>query len=76
MPIYEYICKDCGHEFEKFVPRMNSVVECKKCSGSNIEKKFSVFGTTATSQIANKCSAAESCPAASTCGCHGKCGCH
>ena len=77
MPIYEYICKDCGHAFEKLVPRVNSAVECEKCSSGNVEKQFSVFGTTATSQTAAPaCAAAKDCPAASGCGCHGNCGCH
>lgn len=77
MPIYEYICKDCGHAFEKLVPRVYTSVECEKCSSSNVEKQFSVFGTTATSQTAAPaCAAAKDCPAAGGCGCHGKCGCH
>ncbi len=79
MPIYEYHCKKCGHDFEKLVPRAGTPVECEKCQSDDVEKLFSVFGTNATSQTAPAaCPAADSCPAAATsgCGCHGKCHCH
>ena len=79
MPIYEYHCKKCGHDFEKLVPRAGTPVECEKCQSDDVEKLFSVFGTNATSQTAPAaCPAADSCPvaAASGCGCHGKCHCH
>ncbi len=76
MPIYEYICQECGHAFEKLVPRAGTPVECEKCNSSKVEKQFSVFGTSATSQTAVKCPVADSCPGAAAsggCGCHGKC---
>ena len=79
MPIYEYHCKKCGHDFEKLVPRAGTPVECEKCQSDDVEKLFSVFGTNTTSQTAPAaCPAADSCPAAaaSGCGCHGKCHCH
>ena len=80
MPIYEYHCKKCGHDFEKLVPRAGTPVECEKCQSDDVEKLFSVFGTNATSQTAPAaCPAAASCPAAEAsggCGCHGKCHCH
>ena len=74
MPIYEYICRECGHAFEKLVPRAGTPVVCEKCAGSQVEKQFSVFAA-AVSSPAKHCAAAESCPAAGGCGCHGKCGC-
>lgn len=74
MPIYEYICKECGLAFEKLVPRAGTAVECEKCGSGNVEKQFSVFSAAQTSS-APKCAAADSCPAAGGCGCHGKCGC-
>jgi putative FmdB family regulatory protein len=43
MPIFEYVCKDCGREFEKIVPRYDSHVDCAHCSGGNVEKQLSVF---------------------------------
>jgi len=47
MPIYEYTCKDCSNQFEKFVRSMTASVEikCPNCGGSHVKKGWSVFGT-------------------------------
>lgn len=50
MPIYEYVCKQCGHEFELFVrsavAATNSV--CPKCGNQRIDKRFSTFASNAS----------------------------
>jgi len=35
MPTYEYRCKSCGHQFEKFTTKISneSTVDCPKCDG-------------------------------------------
>jgi len=43
MPIYEYVCNECGEEFELLVFN-NSRVSCPKCSAEDVTKKFSLFG--------------------------------
>jgi putative FmdB family regulatory protein len=45
MPIYEYICQDCKHEFEAIRPMSQADVAtaCIKCGGENIKRKISVF---------------------------------
>jgi putative FmdB family regulatory protein len=43
MPIFEYICKDCGQSFEKIVPRYDSTADCPHCSSIKVEKQLSVF---------------------------------
>ena len=45
MPIMEFKCASCGHRFEELLPNAdtNGVV-CPSCSGSSVEKQFSVFG--------------------------------
>lgn len=47
MPIYEYTCKDCSSQFEKFVRSMTaaSEVTCPNCGGVHVKKGWSVFGT-------------------------------
>ena len=42
MPIYEYRCPDCGHEFE-VMQRMSEdpIKVCPKCSASNVGKLIS-----------------------------------
>jgi putative FmdB family regulatory protein len=46
MPIYEYSCKDCNSQFEKFVRSMTASVEvkCPNCGGTHVRKGWSVFG--------------------------------
>ena len=46
MPIYEYHCTDCGHDFEKLVRfsdlNANSP-ECPGCQSENIRKRLSTI---------------------------------
>ena len=41
MPIYEYRCGDCGHEFEKLVKLGASPPPCPTCEGSDVTKRVS-----------------------------------
>ena len=43
MPIFEYICQDCGRNFERIVPRHDSTTDCPDCNSERIEKQLSVF---------------------------------
>lgn len=48
MPIYEYICRDCGNSFEKILSSGSETaagVICPACASANIEKKLSTFAT-------------------------------
>jgi putative FmdB family regulatory protein len=42
MPIYEYACRACGHEFETLV-RAAETPSCARCASPELEKKLSVF---------------------------------
>ncbi len=42
MPIFEYVCKSCGNEFEAIV-RGSDATHCPKCKGAKLEQKLSVF---------------------------------
>jgi putative FmdB family regulatory protein len=46
MPIYEYVCEDCGEKYEKLVRSNLATVElkCPRCGGSQARKAFSIFG--------------------------------
>ena len=43
MPMYEYVCQDCTHEFETLVFNGDKV-SCPKCSGDKLERLLSVPG--------------------------------
>ncbi len=46
MPIYEFICKNCKHEFEALVYG-NEKAECPKCHGKKLEPRLSLFAVSA-----------------------------
>jgi putative FmdB family regulatory protein len=44
MPIFEYLCADCGTKFEKLVRRPASdEVACPSCGQSHLEQQLSTF---------------------------------
>lgn len=45
MPIYEYICLNCKHEFEAIRPisQADAPQTCQKCGAENIKRKLSLF---------------------------------
>jgi len=45
MPIFEFACDRCGHEFERLVSGASTSVACPSCGGKKVVKKFSVFGS-------------------------------
>ena len=48
MPIYEYRCQACSHEFEALVaPRSTAL--CPKCGASTLERLVSSFGVNSES---------------------------
>ena len=44
MPIYEYRCRGCNADFEKYVPGAATKVACPTCASGDIMRKLSVFG--------------------------------
>jgi putative FmdB family regulatory protein len=47
MPIYEYHCRSCGEDFETLV-RASETPACTHCSGTELDKKLSVFAAPGT----------------------------
>jgi putative FmdB family regulatory protein len=64
MPIFEYVCKECEHEFEALVYGSHKA-ECPKCHGKKLTPRPSVFAV-----AAEKARSASSPPAGAcgTCG--------
>ena len=43
MPVYEYVCKSCQHEFEELVFGSN-LPSCPQCESEELDKRVSTFG--------------------------------
>jgi putative FmdB family regulatory protein len=53
MPIFEYICKECEHEFEALVFGKQKA-ECPKCASKKLEPQLSVFAVSTKSGAASQ----------------------
>ncbi len=53
MPIYEYLCKDCGVRFEtlRSIKDADTPIPCKSCHGNHTQRTVSVFYAQSGSQI-------------------------
>lgn len=51
MPMYEYKCSKCNHQFEKLAKSMSSTdaVECPKCGSKKTDRALSVFAVSSQS---------------------------
>jgi len=48
MPIFEYVCKSCGHAFETLVQGSRRP-RCPQCGKGRLDKQLSVFATSTSS---------------------------
>lgn len=46
MPIFEYICQECQHEFEALIFGRDKA-KCPKCESKKLSPQLSVFATSA-----------------------------
>jgi putative FmdB family regulatory protein len=60
MPIFEYLCDDCGTKFEKLIRRAedSSGVACPSCGDNHLTEQLSTFAAHANGASANKSSSA------------------
>jgi putative FmdB family regulatory protein len=74
MPIYEYVCEDCGTKFEKLVLRASDKegLACPKCGKSRLAPQLSTFAAHAGGDSAP--AAMPQCPSAGCCPHGGMCG--
>ena len=69
MPLYEFICAECGTPFEELVMSLSAIskVTCPKCDSPNVRKKISRFASKAAGSSGFSLgSAAASCSTGST----------
>ena len=69
MPIYEYRCRACGGDFEKYVSTAATRVTCPACESRDVTRKLSVFGMKAAGSVATATASGGGC-------CAGGCSCH
>ncbi|WP_243544113.1 FmdB family zinc ribbon protein [Pseudodesulfovibrio tunisiensis] len=43
MPIYEFKCNACGHEYEELVFDPDEIPACPTCGSDNVERLMSMF---------------------------------
>jgi len=55
MPIFDYICKQCGQEFETFVLLDSDRIQCPECGSESVKKVptslFSCTGVQLTKRL-------------------------
>ena len=49
MPLYEYKCTGCGHEFEVLILKASQPVACPSCAGASVERLLSMFAVSSES---------------------------
>jgi len=74
MPIYEYRCRGCGKDFERYLARTSASVACPSCDSADVTRKLSVFGMKSDGSLVPSGAAAMSGGGGGCCG--GGCGCH
>lgn len=43
MPLYEYRCSACGHQFELLVMKTSQRIACPACASESVERLLSMF---------------------------------
>jgi putative FmdB family regulatory protein len=73
MPIYEYLCQDCGAKFEKLVVKASdaSGVTCPTCGKAHVSQQLSTF---AAHTKGGGSSNPPMCPSGGVCPTPGACG--
>ena len=74
MPIYEYLCQDCGAKFEKLVqrPAAPDEIACPACGKVHVSQQLSTFA--AHSKSGGGSGAPPMCPSGGMCPTPGACG--
>ena len=55
MPIFEYKCAKCGHQFEELIFK-DKKIKCPKCGSNSLEKLISNIGLVKNSDNSDYCS--------------------
>jgi putative FmdB family regulatory protein len=50
MPLYEYVCRSCKHEFEALVRPQDPPPQCKSCQSQDLERLLSAASMSTADQ--------------------------
>jgi putative FmdB family regulatory protein len=75
LPIYEYVCDDCGAEYERIVLNAGTKVTCPNCASAHSTIQLSVFAAHGNGAKASGGSSSSGSSSGGGC-CGGACGCH
>ena len=67
MPIYEYHCNQCDHEFENLVFKVSEKVSCPECKSKKVQRMMSAFAFSVGGKF--KSTASSSCGSCSSSNC-------
>jgi putative FmdB family regulatory protein len=77
MPIYEYVCDDCGERYERIVMSQRQKITCPKCESAKRTIQLSVFAAPANGSKSSTSSSSSTASSGGSCGCTPRtCGCH
>jgi len=78
MPIYEYVCDDCGERYERIVMSRTQTINCPKCASGKHTIQLSVFAAPSNGSKASNGSSSSPSSSGSGGACcgGGGCGCH
>lgn len=51
MPLYDYLCRGCGHEFEALVRAGGDAPACPECHSADLERLLSTFAMTSEDHV-------------------------
>ena len=74
MPIYEYRCRGCAKDFEKYLATAASAVACPASESADVMRKLSIFGMKSDGSLTPSGAASAMGGGGGCCG--GGCGCH
>jgi len=74
MPIYEYVCDDCGAHYERIVMNGSTVVTCPQCASQRNTIQLSVFAAHGDGAKSSSRASLDSGGSGGGC-CGGACGC-
>jgi len=64
MPIFEFVCLDCGDSFDRLLRSSYAIsdINCPSCESQDVKKKLSLFSSKISSGTQNATAAANCAP--------------